>query len=127
MLKHDAAAIRLDGAENQLHDAFEKLIQIENMADGLDGLVHDAEIGQRGLEPGRAAGVAGTRENPAAFRFVDGFDDRRRKLIVLLGDHADAAGEIGRGLPLRAARAVNEDALPDADVIARRSSTSLTG
>ena len=52
--QHDAAAVGVDGAEDQLHDALEQLIEVEDVADGLDGLVHDAEVGQRVFEPGSA-------------------------------------------------------------------------
>src|SRR5205823_1247740 len=49
--KHDATSIRLDGADDQLHDPLEKLVQVKNVADGLDGPVHDAQAGQSVLEP----------------------------------------------------------------------------
>jgi len=37
---HDAAAVCFDGAEDQFQDAVQKLIDIENVADRLAGLVH---------------------------------------------------------------------------------------
>src|SRR5947208_16197286 len=73
--QHDAATIRLDGIEDQVHDLLEQLIEIEDMADGLDRLVHDAEVRQTRLEPG-ALGLLGLRENAAAFRLANRLDDR---------------------------------------------------
>ena len=57
--QHDAAAVRLDGAKDQLQDAVEKLVKIEDVADGLAGLVHDRQVGQGGLEPGSTPVRAG--------------------------------------------------------------------
>ena len=53
--QHDAAAVGVEMAEDQVHDAVEQLIEVENVADGLDGLVDDAEVGSaaRGPRPGR--------------------------------------------------------------------------
>ena len=115
--EHDAAPIRLDGAEDQLHDPLEKLIQVENMADGLDGLIHDAQVGQSVFEPGSARLVR-LGQDAAALGFTDRFDDGRRQLVVLASDHANLVGQVRGGPVAGPAGGVDEDALADEDVIA---------
>ena len=95
--QHDAAAVGLDRAEDQLHDAVEQLIEVEDVADGLDGLVHDAEVGQGGLQP-RPLDLLRLGEDAAAFGLADGLDDGRRQLHVVAGDHADALGQVAVAL-----------------------------
>ena len=50
--QHEAAAVGVDGAEDQFQDAVEQLVQVEDLADRLAGLVHDGQVGQGVLEPG---------------------------------------------------------------------------
>ena len=110
--KHNATPVRLDGTEDQLHDPFQKLVQVENVADGLDRLVHDTQVGQGIFEP-RSAGLVRLGKNAAALGFPDRFDDGRWKLVVLPGDHANLVGQV-RGRPVtRPARGIHKDALAD--------------
>src|SRR5262249_30242694 len=88
--EHDAAAVGADRFEDQLHDPFEELIGVQDVAGGLDGLVHDAEVGQRSLEPGAAGGLLGLGEDPAAFGLGDRLDDGGGYVHVLTGDEANA-------------------------------------
>ena len=52
--QHEAAAVGVDGAEDQFQDAVEQFVQVEDVADRLAGLVHDGQVGQGVLEPGGA-------------------------------------------------------------------------
>ena len=55
--EHDASAVRLNGLERQLHDPFQQRVDVEDVADRLCGFVHDAQVGEPGLEP-RRTGLA---------------------------------------------------------------------
>src|SRR5205823_13720294 len=93
--------------------------QVEDVADGLDGLVHDAEVGQGVLEPG-PLDLLGAGQDAAALGLADGLDDGAGQLQVLAGDQADAVGQVAGAAGLLAgAGAVDQDALADADVVAR--------
>src|SRR5262249_2074087 len=86
------------------------------VADRLDRLVHDAEVGQGGLEVG-ALDLLRLGEDAAALRLADRLDDGRRQLQVVAGDHADAGGQVA-GRRLGPGGAVDPDWLADLDVVA---------
>ncbi len=98
--------------------SLEKLVQVENVTDGLDGLIHDAQVGQSVFEPG-SAGLVRLGQDATALGFTDRLDDGRRQLVVLASDHANLVGQVRGGPVAGPARGVNEDALADQDVIAR--------
>ena len=126
--EHDAAAVGLDGAEDQVHHPFQELIEIEDVADRVDRLVHDRQVGQRALQPG-GAGLLRLGEDAAAFGLADGLHDRRRQLqvLVLARDHADAVRQVAGPLPFTAAGAVDENALADLDAVAGSQHRFLDG
>ena len=78
--QQDAAAVGVEVAKDQFEDAFEELIEIEDVADGLRRLVH--QIGQGVLEP-RSLDLFGMGEDSAALGFADGLHDRRRQFADL--------------------------------------------
>src|SRR5947207_8579396 len=95
------------------------------MTDRLARLVKDGEVGEARAQP-RGSGLLRAGQDSAAFRLADGFDDRRAEFDILPGDHANAVGERTRRLlangvsqpVISAARAVDEDGLPDLQLIA---------
>ncbi len=118
--QHDAAAISVKIAEDQFENAFEQLIEVEDLADGLRRLIH--EVGQSVFEP-RSLNLFGIGEDATAFGFADGLDDGRGQLQVLPRDEADVIGEIAahRRFPDAFARAggIHKKSLADLHLIAR--------
>ena len=115
--QHDAAAVGADRAENQFQNAVEQFVEVEDLADRLAGLVHDGQVGQGVLEPGR--GLIGPGEDAAAFGLADGLDDGRGQLDVGPRDHADLAGQVVDGLGgVGPAGTEDEHRLADDDLIA---------
>src|SRR6185437_1640486 len=118
--QHDAAAIGVEKAKDQFENAFEQLIEVEDLADSLRRLIH--EIGEGVLEP-RPFDLFGMGEDSAAFGFADGLNDGRGQLQILPRDKANVIGEIAayRRFPNAFAHAggIDEKRLADLHLIAR--------
>src|SRR5262249_9914131 len=84
--QHDAAAIGVEMAKDQLQDALQELIEIENVANGLRGLIH--EVGQGVLKP-RSLDLFRVSEDPATLGLADRLDNGRRQLNILTSNETD--------------------------------------
>src|SRR5262249_40613407 len=113
----DAAAVGDDGVEDQLQDALQELVEVEDVADGLGGLVQDGQVGQADAQPGRV-GQGGPGQDAAGLGLADRLDDGAGALQVLLGQQPDLVGEVDRRRPVGPAGAVDQDGLADLDVVA---------
>ena len=103
-----------------------QLIDVENVADRLAGLVQDGQIRQASPQP-RRLHVVGPGQNPAALGVANRADDLRRQTGVRPGDHADAVGQIaGRGA-IAGSQRINQDGLADLDLIAGMEQGVLDG
>ncbi len=116
--QHDAAAVGFDGAKHQFENALQEIVQVENVAYCLAGLVHDRQVGQGGAQP-RGLGIFRLGQNTAAFGVGNRFDDRRRQLQVLARDQTDFFREVaGVLLRLQAGGAEDQQGLANEDLIA---------
>src|SRR5579883_517963 len=106
--------------KDKLQDAFQELIEIEYVANSLRGLIH--EVGQGVLQP-RPLDLFGVGEDAASLGLTDGLDDGRRQLNVLATDEADLIGKVAAQRrfpgPFPRPAGVDQDRLPDLDLIAR--------
>ena len=65
--QHDAPPVGLDPLENQFHDPLQELIDVERMADGQGGTIHDLQIAACPGEPRVLRHFGLKIEDPAAF------------------------------------------------------------
>src|SRR5205823_11445436 len=110
-------AVRLQGAEGQLHDAVEQVVDVGDEADGLAQLVEDADVGEQLVGQG-GADLLGVGEDAAALALGDGLDDGAGQLDVLAGDQADLLGEVAGGRHVAAAAGDDEQGLADLHLVA---------
>src|SRR5262249_61710207 len=116
MPQQEAAAVCKDRAENQLEDALQQLIDVEDMARRLGGLVHDREVRQGLAQPGGV--FLRLQQDAAAFAFANGLDDRGGKLDIGARNKVDLLCQLADvQLGLIAAGAEDQHGLPDGDVI----------
>ena len=116
--QHDAAAVGLDGAKHEFENALQEIVQIEDVADRLAGLVHDRQVGQGGPQP-NGLHLFGLGEDAAALGSGDGLDDGRRKLQIVAGNEADFFRQIaGLVRGLLAGAAEHQHGLAKEDLIA---------
>src|SRR5262249_28501956 len=115
--QHDAAAVRLQGAEDQLHDAVQQLGNVDDVADGLGGFIEDAEVDQGVLQPGTVR-LVGPGEQPAALRLTDGLNDGAVQLQFVARDQADLLGQFAGGSSGLPAGGVDEQRLTDLHLVA---------
>ena len=90
----------LDRAEDQLEDAVEQLVQVENMADGLARLVHDGEVGQGAFEPGTwtCSGWARIRlpsVSPMVLTMADDSSMSARVIMLIVSARSSAVLPLG--------------------------------
>ena len=112
-----AAAVGGDRAENQLENAIEQLIDVEDMARRLARLVHDRQIGQGAASQGEFLSGCNRMRLPSVspidLMIAEDSSTSARDDIDLLGQLADVRCRIV------AAGAVDEHRLPDREMIAR--------
>src|SRR5690606_12340577 len=79
--QHDAAAVRFDPLEDQLHDAVEELLDIERVAHGQRRAIHDLQVAAGPRQPGAFA-RRGRSEDLAPFLLRHRADDARAAAVA---------------------------------------------
>ncbi len=95
--QHDAAAVGFDEFEDQLHDAMQQLVDVQSVADGQSGAIHELQIAPRTCQPGALGNVGGDLEEMAALFLGDGMHDVGLIAELAIGRDRDLVTQVDQG------------------------------